>query len=79
MMHDAAHAVHTSCANTTPLDAVSQGTGAGVDVATGSSSCAHNCNNTCDSSVAESSEQPVDSSKTTQQLIGWWCPLAMSL
>ena len=65
MMQDAAQSLHTGDCNVTLADN-SLTEGHGGDVTVDNTACEQH-SNTCD---ASSTEHPVDSSKTTQQLIG---------
>jgi len=65
MMQDAAQSLHTADSSVTSADSgLTAGHSGDVTAA-----CEHH-SNACDASAVASTDHPVDSSKTTQQLIG---------
>jgi len=68
MMQDAAHSMHAVSSNVTSTQGSSNSQDS-VDITTANTTCEQH-SSTCDAASASSTEHPVDSTKTTQQLIG---------
>ena len=68
MMQDAAQSVHTAESSVTSAES-SLTAGHSGGVTSDNTACQHH-SNACDDTAVTSTDHPVDSSKTTQQLIG---------